>query len=255
MVPIFLDRFRDVLRSRGKAAVRTEAVRLADNGRDVLDYTPFEYVERNARLVIVGITPGDTQLKLAYEKAGLLLRDVESNEVVLRETKRVAGFGGSSMRPNLVRMLNHFGFADILGISDVEDLWGSKSHFLHATSVVPHAAFRNGKMFAGSFENVMSSSVLQESFLRDFVGSLEDLGNEAYFVALGATARDALDWCASKGHIKWDRVLGAFAHPSTNSGSSVEVYLGVRQPGELNPDDPVRFRADTLLEDARRLRD
>ena len=59
-------------------------------------------------MVLVGITPGPMQLELSYEEAG---KSGASDETVLREAKRVAGFGGSSMRPNLVRMLNHFDFA------------------------------------------------------------------------------------------------------------------------------------------------
>ncbi len=253
MIPVFLNRFRAVLTSLGSAAVRTSAMTLNANGRDVLDYIPFERVEKNARLVIIGITPGPNQLKLAYEEAARLLRRGESDDVVLREAKRAGGFGGSSMRPNLVRMLNHFRFAEILGISDIEELWGGEAHLLQATSVVPHAAFRNGKMFAGSFNDIVSSPVFHESFLRDFVGSLEAIDKDALFVGLGATPRDALDWCVSKGLIRADRVLGTFAHPSTSGGSSVDVYLGVRRIDDLNAGDPVRSRANTLFADALRM--
>jgi hypothetical protein len=92
MVPIFLDRFRDVLLTRRKMAVRTSDVRLMDDGRGVLGYIPFEYVTRDAQLVIVGITPGPDQLELAYEEAGRRLRAGGPDEVVLREAKRVAVF-------------------------------------------------------------------------------------------------------------------------------------------------------------------
>ena len=64
MVPIFLSRYRDLISAKGKAAVRTISARLAANGKDVLEYIPFEHAERDARLVLVGITPGPTQLDL-----------------------------------------------------------------------------------------------------------------------------------------------------------------------------------------------
>lgn len=38
------------------------------------------------------------------------------------------------------------------------DLWASSSQLLYATSVVPHAAFKNGKPFAGPFDARMSQS-------------------------------------------------------------------------------------------------
>jgi hypothetical protein len=253
MIPIFLSQYRDLLSSQGKAAVRTMAARLAANGGDVIDYTPFEHIERKARLVLVGITPGPTQLDLSYVEAGRLIRSGASDEVILREAKRVAGFGGSSMRPNLIRMLNHFDFAGIFGLREVEAFWGSDAHLLHSTSVVPHAAFRKDRMFAGSFANVMASPVFRESFLRDFVGSIPELNPDARFIALGQTPREALDWCVANGHLSRDRVLGAFAHPSTNGGSAVAVYLGFKSMQDLLPKDPVRHRVEQLQADAMRM--
>jgi hypothetical protein len=99
---------------------------------------------------------------------------------------------------------------------------------LHSTSVVPHAAFRKNRMFAGSFAEVMASSAFRECFLRDFVSSIPELHPDAKFVALGRTPIDALDWCVANSYLDRDRVLGAFAHPSTSGGSAVNVYLGVK---------------------------
>ena len=253
MVPIYLNRYRDLISAQGKAGVRTIGARLAADGTDALDYIPFEHIERGARLVLVGITPGPTQLKLSYEEAGRLIRTGASDEIILCEAKRVAGFGGSSMRPNLVRMLNHFDFAGIYGLPDIETLWGSDAHLLHSTSVVPHAAFRKDRMFAGPFAEVMASPVFRESFLRDFVGSIPELNPDARFVALGQTARDALDWCVANGHLSRDQVLGAFAHPSTNGGSAVDVYLGIKSMPDLVRNDPVRHRVAQLQADAQRM--
>ena len=83
-------------------------------------------------------------------------------------------------------------------------------------------------MFSGSFAEVMASPVFRESFMRDFVGSIAELNPSAHFVALGRTPRDALDWCVSNGYLSRNRVLGSLAHPSTNGGSAVDVYLGQR---------------------------
>jgi hypothetical protein len=109
-------------------------------------------------------------------------------------------------------------------------------------------------MFAGSFSEVMASPVFRESFLRDFVGSIPELNPEAYFVALGHTACDALDWCVDNSHLGRDRFLGALAHPSTSGGSAVKVYLGSKSILDLNPNDPVRRRAARLQADALRMK-
>ena len=88
--------------------------------------------------------------------------------------------------------------------------------------------------------------ILRRCFERDFVGSLGRLRADAVFVALGPTPLDALDWCAARGAIRADRVLGAFAHPSAGAGSRVDVYLGARMPADLAERDPVRHRAVAL---------
>ncbi|TIU63792.1 MAG: hypothetical protein E5W25_23930 [Mesorhizobium sp.] len=144
-------------------------------------------------------------------------------------------------------MMRHFGFSELLGIEREEDLWAHRSDLLHATSIVPHAAFRRGKPFAGSFDDVLRTPVFRESFERDFVPSLSMLNPDALYVGLGPTPLAALDRCAEQGLIRPDQVLGAFAHSSTNGGSQVDVYLGLKSIDALNEKDPVRYRSDFLL--------
>jgi hypothetical protein len=249
-----LPAFRNILAERGAAAARSPETRVAQGGIYELFYTPFEVVNRTARLVLVGITPGSTQIELSYAEAQRLIGAGASDEVVLQGAKAHAAFGGPSMRPNLLRMLHHFRFRELLGIDDPSELWDSSSHLLHATSVVPYAAFRAGKMFAGSFEDVLSSSVLSESFELDFAASLPLLPPDALFVALGPTPLAALDHCAKRGLLRPQQVLGAFAHPSAGGGSQVAIYLGEKRPEELAPGDPVRGRLGFLLSAAERMR-
>src|SRR5258705_879033 len=180
-------KFRDLLRVEGAAASMHPRTRLPSQGGYELFYTPFESVNHLARLVIVGITPGPTQVQIAYETAQELLRAGLPDDQVLVGAKSAGGFGGSSMRPNLLRMLRHFEFEKLLGIVDVAALWGNSSDLLHSTSVVPHAAFKNGTMFAGSFAEVLASPTLRESFEADFVASLPELNLNALYVALGPT--------------------------------------------------------------------
>lgn len=243
----------DVICRDGGAAVRRADTLVGASGPHQVFYMPFGHVERNARLVIVGITPGTTQLEMAYEKVHELHRRGMPRDEVFRAVKAHAAFGGP-MRQNLVRMLRHFNFAGLLGVADEADLWGSASQLVHSTSVVPHAAFKADKMFNGSFREVLASPALRESFERDFLGELALLPAEAVFVALGPTPLDALDHCVERGLLPRERVLGALAHPSAGAGTQVDVYLGERDPETLDPRDPVRGRVARLLENAARMR-
>jgi hypothetical protein len=252
--PVLLGRFRSILRQQGSRAARTDETLLARSvsGRDELFYVPFEYMNCTARLVIVGISPGPNQIELAYDAAQARLKAGLSDEKVLEQAKREGSFGAASMRPNLVRMLEHFGIPQLLGITKTDDFWGVSWPCLHATSVVPHAAFRNGKPFAGSFTDVMESRPFRACFERDFAATLPLLGSDARYIALGPTPLAALDWCAQQRLVCPGQILGALAHPSTNGGSQVSVYLGKKRMEELSPGDPVRNRS-WLVTEAKRM--
>jgi hypothetical protein len=242
--PVLLDRFRKVLHRHGKEAVRINETRLAksENGRDELFYVPFEHMNCRARLVIVGITPGPTQLELAYETAHARLRAGLPDDLVLELAKKEGSFGGDTMRPNLIKMLECFGIPELLGVGNANDLWGVSWRDLHATSVIPHAAFRNGNPFAGSFQDVLGTKPFRECFERDFAATLPLISHEARYIALGPTPLEALDWCSKRGLLKPEQVLGAFAHPSSRGGSQVAVYLGEKPIEALSPKDPVKNR-------------
>jgi hypothetical protein len=203
-----------------------------------------------ARLVIVGISPGPKQIALAYKSVQDSLIASLSDELILEHSKREGSFGGPTMRPNLIKMLEFFCIHRRLKISAASELWAASSALLHATSVVPHAAIRNGKPFAGTFQEVLGSELFRVSFERDFAATLPLLPHDARYIALGPTPLAALDWCAEHCLIRKDQVLGAFAHPSSSGGSAVPVYLG-KPIEKLKPRDPVAKRGWLIPEAAR----
>jgi hypothetical protein len=119
---------------------------------------------------------------------------------------------------------------------------------LQTTSVVPHAAFKAGKMFAGSFDEVMRSRLLRECFEESFLPTLAELSPDAMYVGLGPCPLDALKWCADHGLIKHSQLLGAFCHPSSSGGSMTRYFLREVAKSDLKPKDPVRSRCDWLDE-------
>lgn len=251
--PVLLNQFRDILRRKGSSAARAPETRLGPMGRDELFYVPFEHMNLGAKLVIVGVTPGPNQINISYDTVRDGLKEGLDDADVLARAKKDGAFGGP-MRLNLLKMLQAFGFPRLLGIEDASELFGRASALLHATSIVPHSAFRNGKLFNGSFDDVRGSPVMMECFVRDFAATLPILSSEAHYVALGPTPLDAFYWCADAGLLRREQVLGAFAHPSGTAGSQVAVYLGEKAPQDLNSRDPVRSRVDWLLGAAKQMR-
>jgi hypothetical protein len=241
-----LNRFSPALRMLPADTAAHPSLLLGADDKYNLYYIPFEYANLKAKLVLVGITPGPNQMKLAYEVARRELESAHSVDRVLREVKRAAAFGGT-MRGNLVKMLNHFGFNRLLDIEDAASLWDDKTDLVQTTSVVLFAAFtRQGKMFNGSFEEVTSSPLLFECFQEWFVEEVKQLPENAMYVAMGPTPLDALRWCVKHGALRADQIMGSFAHPSPSGGSAVSYYLRERKLGDLNPKDPVRYRTEWL---------
>lgn len=239
-------RFSADLKRLGQRGVGTPQFSLGKEGRYSLQYIPFEHVNHEAKLVVVGITPGNNQLDLAYQTAQELLKAGRPVEEILTEVKKAGAFGGKSMKPNLLKLLRHFQFEKLLGIDDVESLWGANAGLLHSTSVVPHAAFKDGERFNGSFDEIMASPLLEECFLDSFVPSVREITEKALFVALGPCPQAALDWCVKEGALRKEQVLGSFCHPSSAGGSTTRYYLREVTKEELDPKNPVRSRCDWL---------
>lgn len=246
MRPLF-PRYRDTITRFGIDAVTMPGVIVESDPRHYLVYTPFEGVNHNARLCLVGITPGPTQVIDAYGCIrALAIRDEDPAD--FDKIKRFATFSGAAVRPNLVKLLDGTGVTELLGLETGQQLWeDAGSHLLHATSVVPHAAFsQNGAPFNGSFADVLKSQAMRTSFEKDFVPSLQQLPSDCLFVGLGPTPHEALKWCVQRKLIPEAQILGSFPHPSGNGGSQTDLYLGLRTMDSLKPNDPVRHRTYLL---------
>lgn len=250
-----LESFAPLLLRHGSKGISLPDYVLRTDRRDTLRYVPFEHVNSGARLVIVGITPGPTQLEEAYSTAQRQLQAGAPRHQAMQEIKKVGAFGGDSMRPNLIRLLRHFSIGEPLGIDDEASLWGSNARLLHATSLIPHAAFRRDRPFAGSFRDIQRSAIFSECFRDCFLPELAELGSQALFLGLGPTVDDTLAWCVSQGLLGSHQVLGAFPHPSRGSGSQVDYFLGKKSVADLNLDDPVRRRTAWLDAARQRLED
>jgi len=240
MYETMFDQFAPALKRLGSRGQHSPEFSLGKDRLYELRYIPFEHINRDAQLVIVGITPGPNQITLAYDTAQSLLLSGAGREQILEAVKKTGGFGGPAMRPNLLRMLRHFPFNRILGIKDVATLWSTDAHLLHSTSVVPHAVFEGRKPFNGKFQAILQSPLLKQCFLDGFVASLAQLRSDAVYVALGDTPKAALEWCVSQGYLRSQQVLGAFCHPSSNGGSATAYYLREKTLADLNEKDPIR---------------
>ena len=240
--------FRDAI-AAGAKPLTDPRVRLASDGRYSLVYTPFELVTGTARLAIVGMTPGPEQLEPAYDLVRNGLAMGRPDAEILGAAHDKAAFDGSLRKP-LVRMLKHFGIGHILGIRDENDLWKDDARLLHATSIIPHAAFKKGAYFSGGdFNEVLKAPLLRNCFETCFLPTLAMLNPACRFLGLGPMVGEALAWCVKQGALRPEHRLGTLPHPSLRSGSQVSLFLKELRAADLKPKNPVRHWAARLERD------
>lgn len=117
-----------------KSDLLTDPFRLHQENELGIYYSPHnEFINRDASLVIAGITPGFSQMKTAYETAAESLLQGGTLEQMAVDTKIAAGFSGS-MRHNLITML------DLCGL--------------------PQASFKNARCFTKKPVELLFSSFI-----------------------------------------------------------------------------------------------
>ena len=181
--------------------------------------TEFDYVNPNAEVVIVGITPGNNQI------------DGSREGLTKHEIKRKYAFAGG-MRPNLVKMLDYVGVNHILGIASCSSLWGDDFDRVEMTSLLKEATYevnRKGEevMFKDA-RKIAKSEKLTWMLNNGFVSDCSQYGHARLFVACGPGVYDVLTNLKQQGVITAPIV--GIAHPSGGNMGRICCYVGTKEP-------------------------
>lgn len=247
-----LTKYADVVRNLDLDAISKcgslpDSLLILKEGRLTAYYAPFDWTNTNARIVLVGITPGFSQALLALRAAQSGLRSGMSVEDALRHAKRTGGFGGE-IRKHLVALLDHFEINRWAGMPSCAELFGSRSSMLHTTSLLRFATFVGGENYNGS-PAILKTDCLRRMLLEHFARELVDLPN-AIFVPLGPKVSEVMKWLASTGHIDQTRILEGLPHPSPANLERINYVLGLKPRSSLS----VKTNAAKLDEAAEALR-
>jgi hypothetical protein len=190
-------------------------------------YAPFDYVNQDAKVAVVSITPGWTQMEIAYRSASQDLREGLASGEVCRRAKRRASFAGS-MRKNLISMLDDLGLPSCLGIESTESLFAEHNSLLHTTSTVRYPVFVEGHNYTGHSPKLLKTDLLRY-FVENVLAEELQLAHEAIIVQLGRSVSEALGHLASAGQLDRDRCLLGFPHPSGANGHRLRRFLEQRE--------------------------
>ena len=206
--------------------LETEPFVLGTDGILSVVYAPFDYVNADARLALVGVTPGWTQMHASFVEARSGIDQGRDTEQILRRVKRVAAFSGS-LRTNLVRMLDGIGIADALGVDSSDLLLTEECEsLLHSTSAIRYPTFKAGKNYAGSGPSIAKAPLLVP-YLNLLAGELR-AAKEAIVIPLGRAVETALRYLTNHDSIAERRCLFGFPHPSGANAHRASQYADNR---------------------------
>ena len=194
-----------------------------------IHYAPLDYLNRLARIAVIGISPGWQQMEIAYRvlrdglKAGKRMGELEL------EAKTAASFAGP-MRKNLVSMLDGLKLQEPLNLGSTTAVLFQEEHaLLQTTSVVRYPTFCGDKCenYTGHRPKLLNHPILKQFVLEILAPELESIEN-ALIVPLGKCVEKALEFLISGGHVSRDRCLLGFPHPSGLNGHRIPQYESAR---------------------------
>lgn len=202
---------------------------LGGSGSLQISYAPFEHISSAARVVLLGITPGEQQARNSLLEIRRQLLSGADHATALAAAKVYASFSGS-LRGNLVAMLDFVGLDSWLGVSSCASLWDVNGGLAHFTSALRFPVFVGGKNYSG--QPRMSSTPELAKMLDECLSEEAVLLAEAVWVPLGPQATLATDWLVERGRLRSRMVLSGLPHPSGANAERIAYFLG-RKPREL----------------------
>jgi uracil-DNA glycosylase len=204
-------------------------------------YAPFDHVNQDADIIIVGITPGRTQMNRAInafrqeaKQSGYQIEDV------LKHVKQTASLSGS-MRPTIVKVLNKLAINKRLAIPCCSQLWQQQHHRVHFCSLLKYPIFINGRDYNGQLKLFNSTELIQLLY-QGFVSDLKQINPKAIILPLGEMVASTIQILCDKGDIRQrpvfheDKVI-APPHPSGANAESIALLLAEPFPSLNNYQD------------------
>jgi len=223
-------RFAPVIRQLSLAAIGHSplpADLLIDRKGDFeIYYAPFDHVNANTRVVLVGIAPGYQQMRTAILEFRRQLNLSMELPVALAAAKKTASLSGA-MRRNLSDLLDYFQIHTLLGISSCSSLFDADIHQVHFTSLLRYPTFHCGCNYSGS-PGIAGNTFLQSYLLEYFAAEAATLST-AIFVPLGSTVSQTLRHLSERGILDPNRVLDGLEHPSPGNSERI-AYMLDRKP-------------------------
>jgi hypothetical protein len=192
-------------------------------------YAPFDHINQQAKIVLVGMTPGRQQMQNALIEAQKKLKDGLSLDAAKEAAKIFASFSGA-MRTNLINLLDEIGIANLLKIKTTATLWDTDAGYVHFTSALRYPIFIDNKNYSGA-PSMLTTPILKKHLSYWFGHEMRELPN-ALYVPLGPKVCEAVEAIGKEVGIRSDQIISGLPHPSGANAERIAYFLG-RKPRHL----------------------
>ncbi len=174
--------------------------------------THNEYVNPKAKVFIVGITPGFTQMSKSISTARACIEENKSLEEIVYLCKKEGRLAGT-LRKNVMDMLEALELPKGLGTQNAKALFDEREDLLHTTSMIPFAAFVKGKNYTGHSPQLLKNDFLMSYVEAHFYPQIE-LMQDALIIPLGRCVEEVIKCLIAEGKVDENKCLLGFPHPS-----------------------------------------
>ncbi len=206
-----------------KSDLLKDEFKLYYQGEMKIFYAPHNvYLNKKAKILIVGICPGWTQTEIAFKTARKLLVRTKNAEEISKICKREARFAGA-MRTNLIKMLDELKLNEKLNLKSSSELFAPDNDLLHTTSLIPYPVFIKDKNYTGYSPKILDSPVLREYIEKHFYAEVKVL-KDVFIIPLGNAVEGVLKDMVAKKILTEEQCLFAFPHPSGANGHRISQF-------------------------------
>ncbi|MEJ7787212.1 MAG: hypothetical protein WKF96_20620 [Solirubrobacteraceae bacterium] len=226
--PRDLSEFSEVIRSLparlGPEDARRGELELYRDDKLSIYYAPFDFVNHDARIAVVGVTPGPTQILESLTTVRDTLKSGGGEEAALRRVKQRASFKG--MRHDLSRWMDQIGLAAHAGVETCATLFDDPGLF-HTTSAIRYPTFsrkRDGSWvrYSGTTPDILGHPELVDTVEQTLLPELLALPS-ALIVPLGKANR-AVAHLVEQGKLERERCIVGLPHPSPASPNREQYF-------------------------------
>ncbi|MEX2219143.1 MAG: hypothetical protein WD749_10345 [Phycisphaerales bacterium] len=202
-------------------------------------YAPLEWVNRAARVVLLGAAPGWHEMESAF-RAALAAGHARDPADVLRRG-RLATLPTGPIRQRLCELLDRAGIAARCGLRWSEPLFDPRSRLLHWTWVARYPVFVRGRGsrlvdYRGRDPSVLRSPLIRAFITDALAGELAAIP-DALVIPIGPGPADALWLLVQSGYLDPQRVGPTLPEPALLDRHQVATWRPEPAPG-LSPPHP-----------------